>query len=183
MAYSVTKTNIPEVLMLEPKVFGDSRGFFFESFNQQEFNEVTGLNVNFVQDNHSRSAHDVLRGLHYQLQQPQGKLVRVVRGAVFDVAVDIRQSPPTFGHWSGVELTEDNHKQFWVPPGFAHGFVVLSETAEFLYKTTDYYAPAHERCIAWNDPAIGISWPQGLTPQLSAKDQAGLKLRRAEVFA
>jgi dTDP-4-dehydrorhamnose 3,5-epimerase len=183
MACSVTKTNIPEVLILEPKVFGDSRGFFFESFNQQDFNQATGQNVEFVQDNHSRSAHGVLRGLHYQLQQAQGKLVRVVRGAVFDVAVDIRKSSPTYGQWAGVELTEENHKQFWVPPGFAHGFVVMSETADFLYKTTNYYAPAHERCIAWNDPAIGISWPQGLTPQLSAKDQAGLSLAQAEVFA
>ncbi len=182
MPYTVTKTNIPEVLILEPKVFGDSRGFFFESFNAQDFAKVTGLDVNFVQDNHSRSGKGVLRGLHYQLQQAQGKLVRVVRGAVFDVAVDIRKSSPTFGQWVGCELTEDNHKQFWVPPGFAHGFVVLSETADFLYKTTDYYAPAHERCIAWNDPAIGITWPKGLTPQLSAKDQAGLSLAQAEVF-
>ena len=182
MPYTVTPTHIPDVLTLEPKVFGDSRGFFFESFNQQDFNKVTGLDVNFVQDNHSRSGKGVLRGLHYQLQQAQGKLVRVVRGAVFDVAVDIRKSSPTFGQWVGCELTEDNHRQFWVPPGFAHGFVVLSETADFLYKTTDYYAPAHERCIAWNDPAIGITWPQGLTPQLSAKDQAGLSLAQAEVF-
>lgn len=183
MPYTATKTAIPEVLILEPKVFGDSRGFFFESFNAQDFAKVTGLNVNFVQDNHSRSTQGVLRGLHYQLQQAQGKLVRVVRGAVFDVAVDIRKSSPTFGQWVGCELTEDNHRQFWVPPGFAHGFVVLSETADFLYKTTDYYAPAHERCIAWDDPAIGITWPAGLTPQLSAKDQAGSTLEQAEVFA
>ena len=183
MPYIATPTLIPDALVLEPKVFGDIRGLFFESFNQQAFNQVTGLEVNFVQDNHSRSAKGVLRGLHYQLQQPQGKLVRVVRGAVFDVAVDIRQSSPTFGKWAGVELTEDNHKQFWVPPGFAHGFVVLSETADFLYKTTDYYAPAYERCIIWNDPVIGINWPQGLTPQLSAKDQAGLTLALSEVFA
>ncbi len=183
MPYTATPTAIPDVLILEPKVFGDSRGFFFESFNAQDFAKVTGLNVNFVQDNHSRSGKGVLRGLHYQLQQAQGKLVRVVRGAVFDVAVDIRKSSPTFGQWVGCELTEDNHRQFWVPPGFAHGFVVLSETADFLYKTTDYYAPAHERCIAWNDPAIGITWPAGLTPQLSAKDQAGSTLEQAEVFA
>jgi dTDP-4-dehydrorhamnose 3,5-epimerase len=164
-------------------VFGDSRGFFFESFNQQDFNQATGLNVNFVQDNHSRSAKGVLRGLHYQLQQPQGKLVRVVRGAVFDVAVDIRKSSPTFGKWVGCELSEDNHRQFWVPPGFAHGFVVLSDIADFLYKTTDYYAPAYERCIAWNDPAIGISWPHRLDAQLSSKDKAGLSLLQTEVFA
>lgn len=182
MPYTVTPTHIPDVLVLEPKVFGDSRGFFFESFNQQDFNQTTGLNVHFVQDNHSRSTRGVLRGLHYQLQQPQGKLVRVVRGAVFDVAVDIRKSSVTFGQWTGVELTEDNHKQFWVPQGFAHGFVVLSDTADFLYKTTAYYAPAHERCIAWNDSAIGITWPQDLTPQLSAKDKAGLMLAQAEVF-
>ncbi len=179
----VTPTTIPEVLILEPKVFGDARGFFFESFNQKAFNEATGLNETFVQDNHSRSAKGVLRGLHYQLQQPQGKLVRVVRGAVFDVAVDIRKSSTSFGRWVGVELTEDNHKQLWVPAGFAHGFVVLSESADFLYKTSDYYAPSHERCIAWNDPEIGINWPQDLEPKLSAKDQAGQVLSQAEVFA
>lgn len=178
-----TPTAIPDVMVIEPKVFGDARGFFFESFNQQAFNETTGTSVSFVQDNHSRSAQGVLRGLHYQLQQPQGKLVRVVRGAVFDVAVDIRRSSPTFGQWVGVELSEDNHQQLWVPAGFAHGFVVLSETADFLYKTTDYYAPAHERCIAWNDPAIGIDWPADISPQLSAKDQAGLSLDQSEVFA
>ena len=182
MPYTVTPTAIPDVLILEPKVFGDQRGFFFESFNAQDFARITGLNVNFVQDNHSRSCKGVLRGLHYQLQQAQGKLVRVVRGAVFDVAVDIRKSSPTFGHWVGCELTEENNIQFWVPPGFAHGFVVLSEAADFLYKTTDYYAPEHERCIAWNDPAIGITWPTDLVPQLSAKDQAGLTLAQAEVF-
>jgi dTDP-4-dehydrorhamnose 3,5-epimerase len=182
MPYTVTPTAIPDVLMLEPKVFGDSRGFFFESFNEQDFAQATGLNVKFVQDNHSRSAKGVLRGLHYQLQQPQGKLVRVVRGAVFDVAVDIRRSSPTFGQWVGCELSEDNHRQFWVPPGFAHGFVVLSESADFLYKTTDYYAPAHERCIAWNDKDIGIEWPAGMEPQLSAKDLTGKSLRDAEVF-
>ena len=183
MPYTVIPTAIPDVLILEPKVFGDTRGFFFESFNAQDFAQATGLNVQFVQDNHSRSAKGVLRGLHYQLQQPQGKLVRVVRGVVFDVAVDIRKSSPTFGQWEGCELSEDNHRQLWVPQGFAHGFVVLSESADFLYKTTDYYAPIHERCIAWNDPAIGIQWPAGLVPQLSAKDQTGLTMAKAEVFA
>jgi len=182
MPYTVTPTAIPDVLMLQPKVFGDSRGFFFESFNEHDFAQATGLNVNFLQDNHSRSAKGVLRGLHYQLQQPQGKLVRVVRGAVFDVAVDIRRSSPTFGKWVGCELSEDNHRQFWVPPGFAHGFVVLSDSADFLYKTTDYYAPAHERCIAWNDPDIGIKWPTGMEPQLSGKDLAGKSLKNAELF-
>ena len=170
-----TRLSIPEVVLIEPKVFGDARGFFFESFNQKAFNEATGTNHAFVQDNHSRSSRGVLRGLHYQIQQPQGKLVRVARGAVFDVAVDIRRSSPTFGQWVGAELTEDNQHQLWVPPGFAHGFVVLSESADFLYKTTDYYAPQHERCIAWNDPSIGISWPalaQGQQPLLSAKDSA-----------
>ena len=177
-----TPTCIPEVLIIEPKVFGDARGFFYESFNQQAFAQATGLDVAFVQDNHSRSAQGVLRGLHYQVQNPQGKLVRCVRGAVFDVAVDIRRSSPTFGQWVGVELSEDNHRQLWVPPGFAHGFLVLSASADFLYKTTDYYAPAHERCIAWNDPAIGIEWPAGITPQLSAKDAVGAMLQNAEIF-
>jgi dTDP-4-dehydrorhamnose 3,5-epimerase len=180
----VTQTAIPEVMVLEPKVFGDARGFFFESFNQRAFNEATGLDVQFVQDNHSRSAKGVLRGLHYQVRQPQGKLVRVVRGAVFDVAVDIRRSSPTFGQWVGVELSEDNHQQLWVPAGFAHGFLVLSDSAEFLYKTTDYYAPEHERCIAWNDPEIGITWPTvSHGPQLSSKDAAAPQLARVEVFA
>jgi dTDP-4-dehydrorhamnose 3,5-epimerase len=179
----VTPTNIPDVLIIEPKVFGDSRGFFFESFNQQAFNKATGQNCQFVQDNHSRSAKGVLRGLHYQIQQPQGKLVRVTSGAVFDVAVDIRKSSPTFGQWVGVELNAENHCQLWVPAGFAHGFVVLSEAADFLYKTTDYYAPEFERCIAWNDPAIGIDWPVDKAPQLSGKDQQGLLLNNAEVFA
>ena len=175
-----TPTAIADVLILEPRVFGDPRGFFFESFNQRAFNHATGLDVGFVQDNHSRSARGVLRGLHYQVRQPQGKLVRVVRGAVFDVAVDIRQASPTFGQWVGVELTEENHKQMWVPPGLAHGFLVLSETADFLYKTTDYYAPEHERCIAWNDPALGIAWPDiGAVPQLSVKDAGGLRLQHA----
>lgn len=180
----VTPTAIPDVLVIAPKVFGDNRGFFYESFNQNTFNQATGLNETFVQDNHSRSAKGVLRGLHYQLQQPQGKLVRVVRGAVFDVAVDIRKSSPTFGKWVGVELSEDNHQQLWVPAGFAHGFLVLSDSADFLYKTTDYYAPAHERCIAWNDAAVSIEWPGiGMPPALSAKDSAGLSFVQAEVFA
>lgn len=179
---NVIATAIPDALIIEPRVFGDARGFFFESFNQQAFRQATGLDVNFVQDNHSRSSRGVLRGLHYQIQHPQGKLVRVVRGAVFDVAVDIRKDSPTFGKWVGVELTEDNHRQFWVPVGFAHGFVVLSDSADFLYKTTDYYAPQHERCIAWNDPTIGIQWPTGLSPRLSIKDGAGLSLSQAEIF-
>lgn len=183
MPYTATSTDIPEVLILEPKVFGDSRGFFFESFNSQDFTNATGLEVSFVQDNHSRSAKGVLRGLHYQLQQAQGKLVRVVRGAVFDVVVDIRKSSATFGKWVGCELSEQNNRQIWVPQGFAHGFVVLSDSADFLYKTTDYYAPAHERCIAWNDPEVGIEWPSDITPLLSAKDAAGLSLSQAEVFA
>ena len=174
-------TAIADVFILEPKVFGDARGFFFESFNSRAFAEATGLDVNFVQDNHSRSARGVLRGLHYQAQQPQGKLVRVVRGSVFDVAVDIRKTSPTFGKWVGVELSEDNHRQLWVPPGLAHGFLVISESADFLYKTTDYYAPEHERCLAWNDPAIGIDWPLEGEPQLSAKDQLGKLLADAEL--
>ncbi|ABF09605.1 dTDP-4-dehydrorhamnose 3,5-epimerase [Cupriavidus metallidurans] len=183
MSLTVTRTAIPDVMIIEPKVFGDARGFFFESFNQKAFGEATGLDLEFVQDNHSRSAKGVLRGLHYQIQQPQGKLVRVVRGRVFDVAVDIRKQSATFGKWVGVELSEDNHRQFWVPPGFAHGFVVLSESADFLYKTTDYYAPQFERTIAWNDPEIGIEWPQmNVVPLLSAKDQAGVSLSSAELF-
>lgn len=178
-----TPTAIPDVLIIEPKVFGDARGFFFESFNQNAFNQATGLNLNFVQNNHSRSTRGVLRGLHYQIQQPQGKLVRVVRGAVFDVAVDIRKRSPTFGKWEGIELNEDNRRQRWIPPGFAHGFLVISESADFLYQTTDYYAPEYERCIAWNDPAIGIQWPLDAAPQLSAKDMLGKTLASAEVFA
>lgn len=179
----VTPTAIPDVLILEPMVFGDQRGFFFESFNQQVFNKATGLDVHFVQDNHSRSAQGVLRGLHYQISQPQGKLVRVVSGEVLDVAVDIRQSSPTFGKWVSVLLTAENHRQVWVPPGFAHGFVVLSETADFLYKTTDYYAPQFERCILWNDPAIGIDWQLNAEPKLSTKDAIGLPLTQAALFA
>ena len=179
----VTRLAIPDVVLIEPKVFGDARGFFFESFNQKAFNEATGTNHQFVQDNHSRSSKGVLRGLHYQIQQPQGKLVRVVRGAVFDVAVDIRKSTPTFGQWVAEELSEDNHRQLWVPPGFAHGFMVLSETAEFLYKTTDYYAPVYERCIVWDDPDLAIDWPNiGMAPLLSAKDFAGRKLSNADCF-
>ena len=178
----VIQTKIPEVLILEPKVFGDERGFFMESWNSASFNEVAGQDIQFVQDNHSRSGKNVLRGLHYQIQQPQGKLVRVVRGSVFDVAVDIRKFSPTFGKWVGVELTEQNNRQFWVPPGFAHGFVVLSDSADFLYKTTDYYAPKYERSILWDDPTIGIDWPIEGEPQLSAKDKEGALLRHAEVF-
>ena len=181
---NVIATALPGVLIIEPKVFGDARGFFFESFNQQRFNEATGTNFNFVQDNHSRSAKGVLRGLHYQIKQPQGKLVRVARGTVFDVAVDLRKSSPHFGQWVGVELSEDNQRQLWVPPGFGHGFVVTSNSADFLYKTTDYYAPEFERCVAWNDPTVGIEWPDiGMAPLLSAKDAAGLALIDAEVFA
>ena len=169
-----TPTAIPDVLVIEPKVFGDARGFFFESFNQKAFNAAIGQAVTFVQDNHSRSSRGVLRGLHYQVQQPQGKLVRVVRGAVFDVVVDIRQSSPTYGKWVGLELSEDKHQQLWVPPGLAHGFLVLSENAEFLYKTTDYYAPQFEKCIAWNDATLNIDWPlHGASPSLSAKDAVG----------
>ncbi len=179
-----TATALSEVVILEPKVFGDARGFFFESFNQRAFDEATGTTLAFVQDNHSRSAQGVLRGLHYQIQQPQGKLVRVARGSVYDVAVDIRRSSPRFGQWVGVELSEDNQRQLWVPPGFAHGFLVLSASADFLYKTTDYYAPAHERCIAWNDPALAIDWPlPGGAPLVSAKDAQGRTLGEAEVFA
>ena len=180
-----TPTAIEGVLILEPKVFGDSRGFFMESYNRRTFADLTGLAVDFVQDNHSRSARGVLRGLHYQLRQTQGKLVRVAAGAVFDVAVDIRRASPTFGRWVGVELTAENQRQLWVPAGLAHGFVVLSESADFLYKTTDYYAPEHERCIAWDDAAIGIDWPlaaHGIdAPLLSAKDRAGLPLAQAEL--
>jgi len=179
----VTPTSIPSVLIIEPKVFGDDRGFFFESFNQRAFNRATGLDVNFVQDNHSRSSKGVLRGLHYQIQQPQGKLVRVVRGSVFDVTVDLRKSSPTFGQWVGVELTEDNHRQLWVPPGFAHGFYVLSDSADFLYKTTDYYAPEFECSLIWNDPAIGIEWPLNTQPIISIKDAQGKTLADAKVFS
>jgi len=183
MPYTVTATAIPDVLVLEPKVFGDARGFFFESFNQRDFEVCTGLGGAFVQDNHSKSARGVLRGLHYQIQNPQGKLVRVVQGEVFDVAVDLRRSSPTFGQWVGEVLSGDNKKQLWVPPGFAHGFVVLSESAEFLYKTTDYWYPEHERSLLWNDPALGIRWPIDGAPQLAAKDAAALPLAQCECFA
>jgi dTDP-4-dehydrorhamnose 3,5-epimerase len=175
-------TAIPDVLIIEPKSFGDERGFFYESFNARRFAELTGVAATFVQDNHSKSTKDVLRGLHYQIQQPQGKLVRVVAGEVFDVAVDVRKSSPTFGKWVGVTLSAANKRQLWIPQGFAHGFVVTSESAEFLYKTTDYWAPEHERSIRWNDPAIGIEWPSGLVPTLSAKDQVGKLLAEADVF-
>ncbi|MDR2852210.1 MAG: dTDP-4-dehydrorhamnose 3,5-epimerase [Burkholderiaceae bacterium] len=177
------RTKIPEVVVLEPKVFGDARGFFYESFNQRDFDAAIGRHVDFVQDNHSRSLKGVLRGLHYQIQQTQGKLVRVVHGTVFDVAVDIRRASPTCGQWVGVELSQDNHRQLWIPEGFAHGFLVLSEAAEFLYKTTDYWAPAHERSILWNDARLAIGWPGiGMAPTLSAKDAAGTAFEAAELF-
>jgi dTDP-4-dehydrorhamnose 3,5-epimerase len=178
----VTPTSIPDVLVIEPKVFGDGRGFFFESFNQLAFEKAIGRTVEFVQDNHSKSSKGVLRGLHYQIKQAQGKLVRVVQGSVLDVAVDIRKSSATFGKFVAVELTAENKKQFWVPEGFAHGFLVLSETAEFLYKTTDYYAPEFERAIIWNDPDIAINWPAGLAPSLSQKDALAARLADAELF-
>ncbi|WP_120997453.1 dTDP-4-dehydrorhamnose 3,5-epimerase [Stutzerimonas urumqiensis] len=178
----IIETSIPDVLIIEPKVFGDERGFFYESFNAAAFEAATGLKRQFVQDNHSKSQRGVLRGLHYQIQQPQGKLVRVVAGEVFDVAVDLRRSSPSFGRWVGTRLSAENQRQLWIPEGFAHGFVVLSETAEFLYKTTDYYAPQHERSLLWNDPELGIEWPIDESPQLSAKDQAGKPLRDAECF-
>ena len=183
MPYTVTPTALPDVLILEPKVFGDARGFFFESFNQRDFAEATGLNVQFVQDNHSRSVKGVLRGLHYQIQHPQGKLVRVTQGEVFDVVVDLRRHSPQFGKWDGVVLSADNKRQLWIPPGFAHGFVVTSDSAEFLYKTTDYWYPEFERSLMWNDPAVGVQWPlEGLQPQLAAKDAAAKMLAEAEVF-
>ena len=178
----VVQTAIPDVLILEPKVFGDDRGFFFESFNQQTFQNLTGVKAHFVQDNHSKSAANVLRGLHYQIEQAQGKLVRVTAGEVFDVAVDIRRQSATFGKWVGVHLSAENKRQMWIPPGFAHGFVVLKDNTEFLYKTTDYYAPQYERCIRWDDPAIGIEWPITKLPILSGKDQQGLAFSQAEVF-
>ncbi len=184
---NVIKTDIPDILIIEPRVFGDARGFFYESFNQKIWLEKTGLSTTFVQDNHSRSERNVLRGMHYQIQQPQGKLVRVIRGSVFDVAVDIRKSSPYFGRWVGTELSEENCREMWIPEGFAHGFLVLSDFAEFLYKTTDYWNPEFERSIIWNDPTIGIKWPQsalkGLTPKLSAKDNAGTLLANAEVYS
>jgi dTDP-4-dehydrorhamnose 3,5-epimerase len=176
------RTEIPDVLVLEPRVFGDARGFFMETYNARVLAEVAGITAHFVQDNHSRSGRHVLRGLHYQLKRPQGKLVRVTAGAVFDVAVDVRRRSPTFGRWVGVELSADNKRIAWVPPGFAHGFVVLTEFAEFLYKATDFYAPEDERCIAWNDPAIGVRWPLSGEPVLSARDRAGVPLADAEVY-
>ena len=183
MPYTATKTDLPEVLILEPKVFGDDRGFFFESFNQRDFQQATGLDMNFVQDNHSKSSKGVLRGLHYQIQRPQGKLVRVTQGAVFDVAVDLRRSSPHFGKWVGVELSADNKRQVWVPPGFAHGFLVTSESAEFLYKTTDYWYPEHERSLLWCDPTVGIQWPVEGEPKLAAKDVVGKVMAEADAFA
>lgn len=179
---NIIPTAIPEVLMIEPRVFGDARGFFFESFNARRFAELTGVQTPFVQDNHSCSAHGVLRGLHYQLQQPQGKLVRVVQGEVWDVAVDLRRSSATFGQWVGVTLSAENKRQLWIPAGFAHGFIVRSVSAEFLYKTTDYWAPEHERCLAWDDPQLGIAWPLTGAPTLSDKDRRGLPLAQAETF-
>lgn len=179
---NIIKTGIEDVLVIEPKVFGDERGFFFESFNQKVWCELTGLEKTFVQDNHSRSGKNVLRGLHYQIQQPQGKLVRVIRGSVFDVAVDIRRNSPSFGRWVGMELSEENKRQMWIPEGFAHGFLVLSQAAEFLYKTTDYWAPQYERTIAWNDPDLKIAWPLNGPPILSEKDARGVSFREADVF-
>ncbi len=178
----VTPTSLPDVLLIEPQVFGDERGFFFESYNERSFIEKTGIQARFVQDNHSCSARNVLRGLHYQIKQPQGKLVRVVSGEVFDVAVDLRKTSPTFGQWTGAILSAENKRLLWIPEGFAHGFLVLSEMADFLYKTTDYYTPALERCVSWNDPDIGIAWPLQNAPLVSAKDQQGVALRDAEVF-
>lgn len=179
---NIIQTSIPGVLILEPKVFGDERGFFYESHNERDFVEKTGVNVRFVQDNHSRSAKNVLRGLHYQIRQPQGKLVRVIAGEVYDVAVDIRRSSPTFGKWTAHVLSETNKRMLWLPAGFAHGFVVTSDYAEFLYKTTDYWVPSFERCIAWNDPELAIPWPLQDEPALSAKDRQGVPLSQAEVF-
>ena len=179
----IAATAIPDVLLLEPTIYEDERGFFFESFNQKRFEDATGLNIRFVQDNHSRSVKRVLRGLHYQIRRPQGKLLRVTAGEVFDVAVDLRRSSPTFGKFAGIVLSAANKKQLWIPEGFAHGYLVLSDAAEVLYKTTDYYAPEHERCLIWNDPDVGIDWPKDGEPILSAKDRLGLTLSKAEVFA
>ncbi len=178
----IIHTEIPDVCILEPNVFGDSRGFFFESYNEKKFMQMSGLQVAFVQDNHSRSKKHVLRGLHYQVQQPQGKLVRVIGGEVFDVAVDIRRSSPTFGKWVGEYLTAENKRQMWVPSGFAHGFLVISDVAEVLYKTTDYWAPEHERCIQWNDPVLNVQWPITNNPLVSEKDEKGVSFQDAEVF-
>lgn len=182
MSIQVTPTALPEVKLIEPKVFGDPRGYFFESFNAREFAACVQSGVEFVQDNHSRSVKGVLRGMHYQIEHAQGKLVRVVEGAVFDVAVDMRRASPTFGKWEGVTLSAENHRQLWIPPGFAHGFVVLSDAAQFLYKTTDYWYPEHERCLLWNDPAVGIEWPIDFEPALAAKDAAAKPLAQAECY-
>ena len=183
MPYTVTPTSLPGVLILQPKVFGDARGFFFESFNQRDFANATGLDVQFVQDNHSRSAKGVLRGLHYQIEHPQGKLVRVTQGEVFDVAVDMRRGSATFGQWEGVLLSAENQRQLWIPPGFAHGFVVTSDSAEFLYKTTDYWYPEFERNVLWSDPRIGVQWPIQGQPLLASKDAAAPLLAHAQTFA
>jgi dTDP-4-dehydrorhamnose 3,5-epimerase len=180
---NIVRMAIPDVCIVEPTVFGDSRGFFFESYNARVFGEKTGLDVTFVQDNHSRSARHVLRGLHYQIRQAQGKLVRVIAGEVFDVAVDLRRSSPTFGKWVAEHLSAANKRQMWIPPGFAHGFLVLSDVAEFVYKTTDYYAPQHERCILWNDQVLRVAWPIQTPPRLSEKDRQGVPFAEAEVFA
>lgn len=180
---NIIKTSIPDVLIFEPKVFGDDRGFFFESFNEAQFLAATNIDIRFVQDNHSKSAKNVLRGLHYQIEQAQGKLVRVTNGEVFDVAVDLRMSSPTFGKWEGAYLSAENKRQMWIPPGFAHGFLVISDFAEFLYKTTDYYAPQHERCLKWNDPTVAIDWPLDGEPMLSQKDSVGLSFADASKFA
>ena len=182
MPYTVTPTSLAGVLILEPRVFSDDRGFFYESFNQRDFNAATGLDMKFVQDNHSQSKQGVLRGLHYQVQHAQGKLVRVTRGEVFDVSVNLQRNHPEFGQWTGVHLSEQNKKQLWIPPGFAHGFLVLSEQADFLYKTTDYYSPSAERCLLWNDPELGIRWPVVLPPTLTEKDRQGSKLMDADFF-
>jgi len=179
---NVISTKIPDVVIIEPKIFGDERGFFFESFNKKGFEEAIGIAANFVQDNHSKSTKGVLRGLHYQIKQPQGKLVRVSSGEVFDVAVDLRKSSPTFGQWTGVILSGDNKRQLWMPEGFAHGFIVISETAEFLYKTTDYYAPEFERCIRWDDPGLAIDWQYNEESQVSEKDAQGVSFNHADVF-
>ncbi len=182
MPFNIVATELEDVKILEPKVYGDARGFFFESFNAKDFQSALGTEVDFVQDNHSKSARGVLRGLHYQIKHPQGKLVRVVAGEVFDVAVDIRRNSPSFGRWMGAHLSAENHRQIWIPPGFAHGFLVLSESAEFLYKTTDYWYPEHERSLTWNDPQINIKWPSTIKPVLSAKDEIAPSLGTAELF-
>ena len=178
----VLSTAIPEVLLIEPSVYSDERGFFLESWNGKEFGALIGTDLQFVQDNHSRSMRNVLRGLHYQIKCPQGKLINVIRGCIFDVAVDLRKSSPTFGRWIGTELSDDNHRQLWIPSGFAHGFWVLSNHADVVYKVTDYYAPEHERCLLWNDASVGVDWPAGRMPILSDKDRKGVPLSAVEVF-